>query len=512
MYPDAATMAGFRRGLTLAGPDSEEFELSDLLGRGAFGEVYLAKGKRSGRVLAVKLIPIEELEDATTRAALLHEADAATQVVHPNVVRVVHVEKVGPPDVGPYLMMEYVTGGTLKKLLADQRSANSPVPLDRAMQMMTDIAQGAKAINAVLVHRDIKPDNVLVDGESLKIGDLGISKLVQERTRTHTFKGGQQIRYMAPEGWESKDNSYKLDVYSVGLVFAEILTLEHPLEAAVKDRSDWREWRKAHLFGTVPDLRTLRPEISRDLAHLVARMMAKRSQDRPEWDEVLSRLSGLQKAEDTRVELEPALEAAFNLEKKKVKAALDIAEERDRAGRQAEFYLHSCEALVRELDQVAETFNEKTQGATIEVQKGENQRRLYVVPNQVGIELRFFAQGPGTIRLCGGTLTGGAFLGVSHPMGLSGNFLRVQMGENDLYGEWRFCFTKVHALVGDPREIQSKYSVTAEPFGFRRHDHFFDEIQWAGQGGMHIFTYEIVSATAAEVMTAMLTNAFKVKV
>ena len=214
--------------------ESEEFHLSDLLGKGAFGEVYLAKGKRSGRVLAVKLIPIEELEDAASRAALLHEADAATKVVHPNVVRVVHVESVGPPEVGPYLMMEYVSGGTLKKLLADQRSANSPVSMDRAKQMMTDIAQGAQAINAILVHRDIKPDNILVDGERLKIGDLGISKLIQERTRTHTFKGGQQIRYMAPEGWESKDNSYKLDVYSVGLVFAEILTLQHPLEAAVK--------------------------------------------------------------------------------------------------------------------------------------------------------------------------------------------------------------------------------------------------------------------------------------
>ena len=86
------------------------------------------------------------------------------------------------------------------------------------------------------------------------------------------------------------------------------------------------------------------------------------------------------------------------------------------------------------------------------------------------------------------------------------------MGNDDLYGEWRFCFTKVHALVGNPRDIQAQYSVTAEPFGFRQHDHFFQEIQWAAQGAMHIFTYEIVEATAAEVMTAMLTNAFKVEV
>ncbi len=504
-------MPGLRRGLTITGPDSEKFVLSDVLGRGAFGEVYSAVGQQSGRVLAAKLLPIEGLEDLEARTALLNEAAVGTQIVHPNVVRVVHVERDGPPDIGPYLMMEFVPGGTLKSLLDAQRSAGAPVPLERAIRMMTDIAQGAKAINARLIHRDIKPDNILLDGERLKISDLGISKLIEEQTRSRTFKGGQHIRYMAPEGWEGSKNTYKLDIYSAGLIFGEILTLQHPLTTSVKDLSDWHEWRKAHLFGSLADLRTLRPDVSRDLAQIVIRMTNKRPQERPEWNEVLDRLSGVAAEENNRFPLEPALEAAFRQQQEEERRALALAEKGERAERLAELYRYSREQLVGRLDEVVMEFNSKTQGPKIEIQTGHDQRRLYLLPNRLGIALTFFSRGPETVQLIGGRLTGGAFIGVSHPMGLSGNFLRLQMGEDDLFGEWRFCFTKHHALVADPRQIKAKYDISAEPFGFRREAQFFDEIQWAGRGGMHIFTYEILDSTTGEVMSAMLTNAFKVK-
>ena len=120
---------------------------------------------------------------------------------------------------------------------------------------MIDIAQGVRAINERLIHRDIKPDNILIDDTHLKIGDFGISKVIDEQTRTMTFKGGQHIFYMAPEGWEGQTNTFKLDVYSVGLVFYEILTLNHPLRQFVPDPNDWRDWQKAHLFSACPDIR-----------------------------------------------------------------------------------------------------------------------------------------------------------------------------------------------------------------------------------------------------------------
>ncbi|MCU1298082.1 MAG: serine/threonine protein kinase [Acidobacteriaceae bacterium] len=75
---------------------------------------------------------------------------------------------------------------------------------------MIDLAQGARAINSKLIHRDIKPDNILIEGKTLKIGDFGISKFVDESTRLQTFKGGQHIAYMAPEGWLNQANTFKL--------------------------------------------------------------------------------------------------------------------------------------------------------------------------------------------------------------------------------------------------------------------------------------------------------------
>ncbi len=214
-------MAGERIGIEVTGPGGEVFKLVDYLGHGAFGDVYRGTNTSSGVVVAVKLLPINELSNPDSKIALLNEIKLAQQISHPNVVRVLHVNDDTSTSTGPYLMMEYVPGGTLASLFRTQSAAKTVVPLARAREMMMDIAQGTRAINEKLIHRDIKPDNVLLDGTRLKISDFGISKVVDERTRTHTFKGGQHVRYMAPEGWEGDTNTLKLDVYSGGLVLRQ---------------------------------------------------------------------------------------------------------------------------------------------------------------------------------------------------------------------------------------------------------------------------------------------------
>ena len=304
-------MAGMRIGVEIVGPSGEQFRLTDYLGQGFFGEVYRAIGSSSGRIVAVKLIPINALQDPDAQTALLNEIQVASQIIHPNVVQVLHVST-GSSSIGPYLVMEFISGGTLAGLLRAQQNANSLIPISRAREMMIDIAQGARAINERLIHRDIKPDNILIDGTRLKISDFGISKVIDEQTRTHTFKGAQHIAYMAPEGWESQTNTFKLDVYSVGLVYYQILTLKHPLLQFVPDAHDWREWRRAHLFSVCPDIRKLRPDISTVIAQLASRMVNKRPQDRPSWEEVLTILSS---SEDSPPQSDPiasAVEIAIN--------------------------------------------------------------------------------------------------------------------------------------------------------------------------------------------------------
>jgi serine/threonine protein kinase len=187
-------------GSSLLGPNGETFKITDFLGQGAFGEVYRAVGDSSGTVMAVKLLPVSSLTTDDSRVALLNEIRAAQQVSHPNVVQVLHVNDGSTSPVGPYVFMEYVSGGTLARLLRVQTQSGVQIPLNRAVEMMIDIAQGARAINEKLIHRDVKPDNILIEGDVLKIGDFGISKFVDESTRLQTFKGGQHMAYMAPEG------------------------------------------------------------------------------------------------------------------------------------------------------------------------------------------------------------------------------------------------------------------------------------------------------------------------
>ena len=126
-------MPSVRIGQQITGPHNEVCVVSDFLGRGAFGEVYRAKGETTGSVIAVKLLPLGQLSDDTGRRALLNEIKAAQKIDHPNVVRVLHVDDGSIAELGPYACMEYISGGTLAALLSAQRKANAQIPLGRAL-------------------------------------------------------------------------------------------------------------------------------------------------------------------------------------------------------------------------------------------------------------------------------------------------------------------------------------------------------------------------------------------
>lgn len=263
--------------------DGSKFLVSTYLGRGSFGEVYLAKNVVSEEFVAVKFLPKGRVNDASSKA-MSNEMNLAPRIKHPNVIQVLKVNS--EPD-NPYIVMEYAPGGTLSQSLEKHKKANEQISIRKAAEMMIDIAQGAMAINKVLIHRDIKPDNILIDGSRLRISDFGISKVIDEKTRLSTFKGGQHVFYMAPEGWRHDTNTHKLDVYSVGLLFYEILLLEHPLKRFVSKLDSSNDWEQAHLFSICEDVRRSRNEVSSSWAHLLSRMTSKRANDRPEWDEIV---------------------------------------------------------------------------------------------------------------------------------------------------------------------------------------------------------------------------------
>lgn len=416
---------------------------------------------------------------------------AAQLINHPNVVRVLHVNEGASSELGPFAVMEYVSGGTLAKLLRVHSQTNTQIPISRALEMMIDIAQGARAINQKLIHRDIKPDNVLIEDKILKISDFGISKFVDESTRLHTFKGGQHVAYMAPEGWAAEKNTFKLDVYAVGLVYFEILTLVHPFLPKVKDPGSLRDWERAHLYEALPDLRYLRNDAPLSLVQMISRMAAKRPQERPDWDEALRILSdpGIDPKRPNSAAVSEAVASALTKRQQQEQQNLESARKADELNTQHLLYSHSCEALLQRFQPPLDQFNREFQFGRIEVRKDFAVTR-YSLPGGNAIEVSFFEPQRTRIKIRSGLVIGGGWIGFTK--GRSANLVLLKQGEDDLYGSWIVCEIGVMALV-DPRKIIGRFGITEKtilPFGFKD-AYFYDQIAYA-QGGMHAFTYSFI--------------------
>ena len=399
---------------------------------------------------------------------------------------VLHVNDGNSSQIGPYVVMEYVSGGTLARLLKAQAQSGTQIPIPRTIEMMIDIAQGARAINEKVIHRDIKPDNVLIEGNALKIGDFGISKFVDESTRLQTFKGGQHIAYMAPEAWQDQANTFKLDVYSAGLVFYQIVTLKHPLLEKVKDPSSFLDWQNAHLFQPAADARSTRSEVPLSIAQLLSRMVAKRPDERPTWDESLRILSQPEAAGAAkRPAVNAAVQAALARKEKEQKEQLkSMAQQKEREN-EVELYRYSCDKLLQDLQPVVEEFNQQFQHGQITIAR-ELGSTLYRIPLGRRIELTFFQPQRG-IKIRDGEVIGGGWLGLSQ--GRSANLVLLKRGADDLYGSWVVCEVKLMALA-DPQKLIGKFGLTADtiqPFGFKD-AYFYDQIQYS-TGMLHAFTY-----------------------
>ena len=204
------------------------YKIERFLGQGGMGRLYLAVDPVLGRRLAIKLIR-DEVEDVDVRARFMQEARAAGGLKHPNIVTVFDA---GDHEGHPFIAMEYVSGDTLAELI---RRAQ-PVPLTTKLYLVEQLCRGlACAHRDGLVHRDIKPANLMVDEEqTLKILDFGIAR-VAESNLTSTGVAIGTINYMSPEQVTGNTVDYRSDVFSVGVVFHELLSYRRAFPGTVKD-------------------------------------------------------------------------------------------------------------------------------------------------------------------------------------------------------------------------------------------------------------------------------------
>ena len=256
------------------------------LGKGGMGEVYLALHTKLNVLRAIKILPARYCSaDKKFGERFLQEARMAIQLDHPNVISVYDAEFDEKKDIY-YSVMEYVDGGTVRNAI---RSLGSYMERQALMIVLKVSEALIAAENANLVHRDIKPDNIMLTRNGVvKLADLGIAKTSfnsnQERKKERTSLTGTPA-YMSPEQTLDPNSvDIRADIYSLGVTLFEMLTGAKPYTG-----SETVDIVKKVMEEPVPDPRKRNPQISKACSALVMRMMAKNKEDRHPNAEALNR-------------------------------------------------------------------------------------------------------------------------------------------------------------------------------------------------------------------------------
>jgi serine/threonine-protein kinase len=244
---------------------SGRYRLEAKLGSGGMSTVYLARDETLDRPVAVKVMHREMSEQEDQLARFRQEARAVAKLSHPNVVSVIDA---GEDGGHPYIVFEYVEGETLKQRVS-RVGALDP---QEAIAYAIEVARGlAVAHSRQMVHRDIKPQNILIDDEGrAKLTDFGISRQLEQDGMTATGRVLGTTDYVAPEQAMGKAVDPRSDIYSLGVVLYEMLVGQVPFKADSQVGVAMK-----HVNEELPDVQSRRPEVSAAVALVVERATAK---------------------------------------------------------------------------------------------------------------------------------------------------------------------------------------------------------------------------------------------
>mgnify|MGYP001187721544 CR=1 FL=1 len=258
----------------LVGKNIGRYHLVEQLGIGGMATVYMAFDTHLERQVAIKVIrrdafPAEQVDRVLKRFD--REAKTLAQLTHPNIVGIIDY---GDFEGSPYLVMEYLSGGTLKQRLG------KPVPYRAALQLMLPVAQAlAFAHHKGVVHRDVKPANILItEGGQPMLTDFGIAKILEDdsgATLTGTGVGVGTPEYMAPEQGMGREIDGRADVYALGVVLYELVTGRKPYTADTPMAVIFK-----HLTDPLPRPKLHVPDLPDRVEQIIFKAMAKKPQDR----------------------------------------------------------------------------------------------------------------------------------------------------------------------------------------------------------------------------------------
>jgi formylglycine-generating enzyme required for sulfatase activity/dienelactone hydrolase/predicted Ser/Thr protein kinase len=264
----------------MIGRSISHYEVLEELGRGGMGILYRARDTRLERLVAIKVLHAEAVASADRRERFIREAKAASALNHPHIVTVYEVDRGSSNGIEhDFIVMEHIDGDSL-----DKRLASGSLPLAEAIEYATQIAEAlAAAHEAGIVHRDVKPANIMVTRRGqVKLVDFGLAKLTEAlsvdtdaptRAASPPTEHGAVLgtaAYMSPEQAEGRPVDRRTDIFSFGVVLYEMLTGRRAFQGDTQVTT-----RAAVLTRTPPAVRSVRPDVPAALERVVSRCLEK---------------------------------------------------------------------------------------------------------------------------------------------------------------------------------------------------------------------------------------------
>ncbi len=244
---------------------NERYKIKQTIGGGGMANVYLARDIILERDVAIKVLRLEYANDDEFIARFHREAHSATSLSHPNIV---NIYDVGEEEGIYYMVMEYVDGMTLKKYI----QTYGPIAVDEAITIMKQVTSAITHAHANdIVHRDIKPQNILIDSYgNVKVTDFGIAVALSATSLTQTNSVLGSVHYLSPEQARGGMANKKSDIYSLGIVLFELLTGRLPFsgQSAVSIALK-------HLQSETPSVKRWEPDIPQSVENIVLKSTTK---------------------------------------------------------------------------------------------------------------------------------------------------------------------------------------------------------------------------------------------
>jgi serine/threonine-protein kinase len=245
---------------------SSQYVLERELGRGGMGVVFLARDLKLDRLVAIKALPLHLADDERVRERFLREASTAARLSHPNIVPVHRADEI---EGRVFFVMGFVDGESLAQRVAER----GPLPPADVVEILRHVCAALHEAHRLgIVHRDVKPENILLDRRTGRamVTDFGIARLAEAAPLTATGLLLGTVQYMSPEHVVGEAVDARSDVYSVGVVAFYALTVRFPFQSESASAV-----LVAHVTKTPPKIRDVAPSVPAPLAEIVDRCLAK---------------------------------------------------------------------------------------------------------------------------------------------------------------------------------------------------------------------------------------------